>query len=330
MAAQSQLMQQQYAAGLRLKQNEKTGNFYKHIYCNSAYRLNKSDPASNYEVFLQNEIVIPPDGNTKIKIQRANIPMTFNNVIKSVSFSISNAGNTLQGSGGTIVITLPVGYYNPVQSETLLAAGGLVGYNETFAFDILGRINKILATAFVAGPIWNNLRVQITVTNRLQFYDRTTGAVVPVTLTFGLNGTDADYGKRILGFSPFPANQNVFDNVIQSPNIYGPYFYSELFIRIASIPINYDLIDMRNQAPADILAVVPINVDTFGQVITVGPMDSLVYSFAPNSRVSRIRLQLTYSDATLVDTQGQDWSCVLSIVKENPDDINPAQLRTPI
>ena len=309
---QSQLMQQQYAAGLRIKQSEKTGNFYKHIYCNSVYRQNATDIPSNYEVFLQNEIVVPPDGNTRIKIHRANIPMTFNNVVKTISFTLSAAA----GLGADVVVTLSPGFYNPAISETVSG--------ETFDFGLLGRINRRIFDADNS----NLLRAAVTTSNKLRFYIRGPPEVNPaVTLTF--SGADVNYTKRVLGFGVDASNTTTMTN-FQSPYIYGPYFYSELFIRISSIPINYDLVDMRTQAPADILAVVPINVDTFGQIITVGPHDSLVYNFAPNSRVARLRLQLTYADGTLVDTQNQDWSCVLSIVKENPDDINPSQLRTPL
>lgn len=312
--SQSQLMQRQYNAGLRLKQQEKTGNFYKHVYVNSAYRTNPSDVPSNFEIFLQNEIVVPPDGNTRIKIHRANIPMTFNNIIKTVTFTIP------AGSAGGIVnqvnVSLTPGYYDPAKTETVALA------NEVFDFGILGRINRQIYDTNNAAT----LRVATTTSNKLVFIDKST--LLPLTvnnLVFG--GTDLDYSKRILGFPITSANTVSFS---QSPNIYGPYFYSELFIRISSIPINYDLIDARTAAPADIIAVVPINVDTFGQIISVGPYDSLVYNFAPNSRISRLRLSLTYSDGTIIDTQGQEWSCVLSIVKENPDDVNPAQLRTPV
>lgn len=311
--AQSQLMQRQYNAGLRLKQQEKTGNFYKHIYVNSAYRTNPADIPSNFEIFLQNEIVVPPDGNTRIKIHRANIPMTFNNVTKTVAFTIP-AGSP-GGVSAQIDISLPPGYYDPSKTEIV---GGQV-----FDFGILGRINRQI---YVANNAYT-LRVTTTTSNKLAFID-TTNPTVPVTvnnIVFG--GTSLDYTKRILGFPVTSLNTVSF---AQSPNIYGPYFNSELFIRISSIPINYDLIDARTAAPADIIAVVPINVDTFGQIISVGPYDSLVYNFAPNSRISRLRLQLTYSDGDIIDTQGQEWSCVLSIVKENPDDINPAQLRTPV
>lgn len=311
MAAQSQLLQQQYAAGLRLKQQEKTGNFYKHIYCNSAYRSNASDIASNYEVFLQQEIVVPPDGNTRIKIHRANIPMTFNNVIKTATFTISSAA----GLAAPVSVTLNPGYYNQGLSE-------VVNITKTFDYGIIGRINRAIYDANNA----NTLSAAITISNKLQF--QVSGVAQNVTITFTGSADTIAYTKRLLGW-PVTAGDTV-GPIAQSPNIYGPYFYSELFIRIASLPINYDLVDMRTQAPADILAVVPINVDTFGQIISVGPFDSLVYNFAPNSRVARLRLQLTYADGTLLDTQGQDWSCVLSIVKENPDDINPAQLRTPI
>lgn len=310
--AQSQLMQRQYNAGLRLKQQEKTGNFYKHIYVNSAYRTNPGDIPSNFEIFLQNEIVVPPDGNTRIKIHRANIPMTFNNITKTVSLTIP-AGTA--GLVAAVVVTLSPGFYDPSKTEIV---GG-----EVFDYGILGRINRQIYDASAVCP----LRVATTTSNKLAFIDKT-APTIPFTVSnvvFG--GTSLDYTKRILGFPVTAANTVTFS---QSPNIYGPYFYSELFIRISSIPINYDLIDARTAAPADILAVVPINVDTFGQIITVGPYDSLVYNFAPNSRISRLRLQLTYSDGDIIDTQGQEWSCVLSIVKENADDVNPAQLRTPI
>lgn len=309
-ASNSQLLQQQYAAGLRLKQQEKTGNFYKHIYCNSAYRANASDIPSNYEVYLQQEIVVPPDGNTRIKIHRANIPMTFNNVIKTATFTVTSAA----GLAAPVAVTLFPGYYNPALSETVLT--------NTFDYGIIGRINRAIYDANNA----NTLRAAITVTNKLQF--QVAGAAQNVTITFTGTADTIAYTKRLLGWSV--TDSDVVGPISQSPNIYGPYFYSELFIRISSLPINYDLVDMRTQAPADILAVVPINVDTFGQIISVGPFDSLVYNFAPNSRVARLRLQLTYADGTLLDTQGQDWSCVLSIIKENPDDINPAQLRTPM
>jgi hypothetical protein len=310
--AQSQLMQRQYNAGLRLKQQEKTGNLYKHIYVNSAYRTNVADIPSNFEIFLQNEIVVPPDGNTRIKIHRANIPMTFNNIIRTIQFTIP-AGSA-GGITNQVQVNLPPGYYDPSKSEIYL--------NETFDFGILGRINRQIVEANNAAL----LRVATTTSNKLAFINKNDLSSLTVNnVSFG--GADLNYTKRILGF---PVDSPNVVSFAQSPNIYGPYFYSELFIRMSSIPINYDLIDARTAAPADIIAVVPINVDTFGQIISVGPYDSLVYNFAPNSRINRLKLQLTYSDGTLIDTQGQDWSCVLSIVKENPDDINPAQLRTPV
>lgn len=315
-----QLLQQQMAAGLRVRQPERTGNFYKHIYVNSEYRTSATDTASDFAIFLQNEIVVPPDGNTRIKIHRANIPMTFYNVPYDVDFQISY--KLTAGVNVDVPISLPAGYYNPNLSET-------VG-TEIFDYGIIGRINRILynGSHLVRAAVSTSYKLQIAKTTG-------TGSMDYIRLYFNIPAKPSQrlsYVKRVLGYGttqtdPAEATAPSGSPVLQSPFIYGPYYYSELFIRINSIPINYDMIDAQDGAPKDILAVIPVTVDTFGQIITVGPYDSLVYNFAPNSRVSRLRLQLTYRDNTLVDLQGQDWSCVLSIIKENPDDINPSQLR---
>lgn len=317
----SQLLQQQFAAGLRVKQAERTGNFYKHIYVNSEYRNSATDTASDFAIFLQNEIIVPPDGNTRIKIHRANIPMTFYNVPYDVEFQISYKLSV--GSNVDVSISLPAGYYNPSLQE-------VVG-TETFDYGLIGRINKILSTG--AHPV----RAAISTSYKLQLAKTSgTGNMNYIRIYFNIPAKTTqrlNYVRRVLGYGitqtdPAEATTPTNSPVLQSPFIYGPYYYSELFIRINSIPINYDMIDAQDGAPKDILAVIPVTVDTFGQIITVGPYDSLVYNFAPNSRVSRLRLQLTYRDNTLVDLQGQDWSCVLSIIKENPDDVNPSQLHS--
>jgi hypothetical protein len=80
------------------------------------------------------------------------------------------------------------------------------------------------------------------------------------------------------------------------------------------------MIDAYDGKPSDILAVIPLNVDTFGSVITLDKSDSILYVIPPNARMQKLYLKLTYRDAKdLVDLNGQDFSAIISIIKDSSE-----------
>jgi hypothetical protein len=305
----NQLLQAQFAAGLQIRKAEKTGNFYKHIYINSEHR--RTGTSNDFEIFLQNEIMVPSDGNTRLKIHRALIPMTFPNIVMPLAFTL-----TTTTPNAVYNVNIPVAYYDPSRPDPA---------NPGFNYGVLDRIRIQLGANF-----------NVTVNAAQQINFQTAVPTANMSLTFGGNAAEQAYCKRVLGFDPLVVQGNVYNvstdtaglRNITGLNIFGPYYYSEVFIRINTIPINYDMVDSLNGAPTDILAIVPSTVDTFGQLIVVSQEDSMEYTIAPNSRISRIGVKLTYRDPNLpINLQGQDWSMILSVIKENKDDTNPAQLR---
>jgi hypothetical protein len=317
------LLKAQFDDGLRVRRPKPTQDFYKHIYINSDDRVNKSDKSSDCQVNLQQPIECPPDGTTFIRLHRASIPFTFYNIVKATGFRLSMYNGTAHSEERKVV--LYPGFYN---MNTLLAA-----MNDSLANT--GNFSS-------AGPNFGQTNVYVVRRTSSNFFQAEyTGAAFAgkwITITFmdfatfnGVNNwiTPMAYDlklltKRTVGYDDYPLDVTPVlptgTKILTSSGIFGPFQEIEVFLRITGVPINYDLIDAKTGAPSDILAVVPLNVDTFGSVMSLGKDDSLSYVLPPNAKVQRLILKLTYRDAQdLVDLQGQDFSCIISIIKENSD-----------
>ncbi len=344
------LLKAQFDEGLRLRRPKPTQDFYKHIYVNSNERNNQSDLSSNCEVFLKQPIEIPPDGTTYIKLHRASVPYTFNNIVYPVGFKISLVALAGGAESDVRYVVLPRGFY--VMNDLVTTMNNCLANAGIFATTGPNRdnANAALATIYTVarsgsyflvnytGASGSGKYVRITFLTYSAFLaaiaSTSTGAIASsVETTFMANtwpGNIRDnefktLSKRTVGFdnltqSDVSAAATAASATLLSPGIFGPFQEYEIFLRISGLPINYDLIDAHTGAPSDILAVIPLNVDTFGSVMTLKSEDSLRYVVPPNSRVQRLTLKLTYRDgAELVDLMGQDFSCILSIIKENSD-----------
>lgn len=315
------LLKAQFDEGLRVRRPRATQDFYKHIYLNTDDRNNQTDQAGDSVFFMQQPIETPPDGTTRLTLHRASIPFTFYNIVKHVGFVVSLSNDTEPRR----VLVRP-GYYNLTDLVASMNAclnntgdfstaptGPNNGLASLYTVSVTG--GKLFSVQFT-GVIGAN-GVKISFIDAETFNDLRGGLVkfVPEDDRF------AALAKRTIGYDYYQgdaAQSAAGVNVIISPGIFGPFQEIEVFLRISGLPLNYDLIDGKTGAPSDILAVIPLNVDTFGSVITLSRQDSLAYTIPPNSKIQRIMLRLTYRDGRdIVDLQGQDYSCIISIIKEN-------------
>lgn len=322
------LLKAQFDEGLRVKRPKPTQDFYKHIYINSDQRANQGDPSSNCTIFLQQPIETPPDGTTFIRLQRASIPYTFHNIVYDVGLKVSTIAVADGAETNVRRILIKKGWYSMRDLLThVTECLSNTGYYAT------GGPNSGLATVFTATRV--NQYFSISYTGgvagqyvRVQFLDYAAFNAIAPAGNYAVQEANtinlATLAKRTFGFDFWPtavypdANPGVQTNTLLSYNIFGPFQEYEVFLRISGMPVNYDLVDGGTGAPSDILAVVPLNVDTFGSVMSLKAEDSLSYVLPPSSKIHRITLKLTYRDGQkLVDLQGQDFSCILSIIKEN-------------
>jgi hypothetical protein len=282
---QNPMIQRQVAAGLNVMEGKKTGNYYKHLYVHSADRLNKASTLStDINVFMSNAITIPDDGTTYLLVHYAGIPYTFANLRKPIKFDVTQTSPTAI----TRTVTIPAGFYDST--------------------DLLNLINAALTAAPSTGWVASVSAIQ-----KLQITFGT-GAIGNITFD-SISPYDLAFSISAFGFTSMTKNSTL--NVITGDNVFAPFQTTELFLRVGGIGLSYDLIDSRISAPSDVIAVIPMNADTFGQLITIQKEHSLHYALPPGSRVNRLYVQLTYRDGTLVDLQGMEWSVVFSLIKEN-------------
>lgn len=327
------LLQSQLDMGLRIKRPKATPDFYKHIYVYSNDRANQNDPSTKCEIRLAQPIETPPDGTTVIKLHRCSVPYTYPNIVHTVGFLIEQ--RTTLGvlvAGSERIVLLPRAWYNQatviqtmqncLANADLFAAAPLNGAN-IYTVQNIGNRLVVTSNPVVAGTHvvlrfidYTNLRAALNGINP---------AYPGIYLDpFPWRGTDPEYValcKSTFGFDGYVDNNTPLvapdAAATISPSIFGPFQDYEIFLRIDGVPMNQDLLDAGTGLPTNILAIIPQTAVDFGAVMTLPHDESLVYTIPPSTKIQRIVLTLTHRDhATLVDLQGQDFSCILSIIKE--------------
>lgn len=335
------LLKAQFDEGLRVRRPKPTQDFYKHIYVNSNERINQRDSSSDVQIFLTQPIEIPPDGTTYLSLHRASVPYTFDNIVYPVGFKLSMVGN----NGAEIevrYVILPSGFY--LMADLVQTLNDCLNNVNKFATP-LGPNNGNNSPLYSIEQSGHYLRVSYVggaaagCYPRITFMTYTNFAAAVDALNAGtslryLQNTwaneirDGEFNllsKRTFGFDNLQPGVDISaiqaaSTVLVSPDVFGPFQEFEIFLRISGFPINYDMIDAGTGAPSDILGIIPLNVDTFGSVMSLGKADSLRYVLPPNAKLQKLNLRLTYRDNTqLINLKGQDFSCIISIIKENSE-----------
>lgn len=317
------LLKAQFDDGLRVRRPKPTQDFYKHIYVNSNERRNGSYLSTDCEFVLQTPIETPPDGTTTLRLHRASIPYTFNNIVQAAFFVLDiwdGAASTQECN-----VMLPPGYYTAttitstmndcIKNVNLFTAGPNVGKTTTWTVSTVNNYFVIRYDGSAGNLTGKAIRIRFPKFTDVDmaFFSKYTRLNTSYDL--------ASLTKRTIGYDNLVENFKVGAVAaasVVSDDVFGPFQEFEIFLRVGGFPVGYDMIDVKDGAPSDILAVIPLNVDTFGSVITLDRSDSMLYVIPPNARIQKLYLKLTYRDSqNLVDLNGQDFSAVISIIKES-------------
>ena len=286
--------------GLHVRKPLQTGNFFRHIYINSNARSNPTALSSNVECILSTPINIPEDGTTTIRLHRASIPWTFNNIRIDAKLTLYNRQPT--GSiQDTWNVSIPAGYYDSLAVQTLII-GQLVNTQVTFALTATGRAQFTLTS--IAG-------------HYLDIECRGTALTIGPTseqltkTAYNIFGFDGPTKSAVIA-------PNSTTTVLVSPYLFSPIRDTEIQVRLDGVPIDPNVIDMvAGGTPSNIIAILPIDVSSKGDTITAERQNQLQIPIAQRSKIYKLRAYLTFADQEPINLNGTEWGAVFSIEKVN-------------